>query len=51
MVIAKWQGERDEARFQAALADPSLADPDREDEEEEPPVITTPRFERELEPA
>jgi aerobic C4-dicarboxylate transport protein len=28
MVIAKWQGERDEERFQAALADPSLADPE-----------------------
>src|SRR5919204_695255 len=28
MVIARWQGERDEERFQAALADPSLADPE-----------------------
>jgi aerobic C4-dicarboxylate transport protein len=28
MVIAKWTGELDEARFQRALADPSLADPD-----------------------
>jgi aerobic C4-dicarboxylate transport protein len=28
MVIARWQGERDEARFQAVLDDPSLADPD-----------------------
>ena len=28
MVIAKWQGERDEERFQAVLDDPSLADPD-----------------------
>ena len=28
MVIAGWQGERDDARFQAALDDPSLADPD-----------------------
>jgi hypothetical protein len=34
------------------LADPSLADPDREDEQEEPPVVVAPpRFERELEPA
>jgi aerobic C4-dicarboxylate transport protein len=28
MVIAKWQGELDEERFHAALADPSLADPE-----------------------
>jgi aerobic C4-dicarboxylate transport protein len=49
MVIAKWQGERDEERFQAALADPSLADPDRP--EEEPAVVREPRFERELLPA
>jgi aerobic C4-dicarboxylate transport protein len=28
MVIAKWQGELDEDRFKAVLADPSLADPD-----------------------
>jgi aerobic C4-dicarboxylate transport protein len=28
MVIAKWTGELDEARFQRALADPALADPD-----------------------
>lgn len=28
MVIAKWTGELDEDRFQAVLADPSLADPD-----------------------
>jgi aerobic C4-dicarboxylate transport protein len=33
MVIAKLQGERDEARFQAVLDDPSLADPDRLDED------------------
>jgi aerobic C4-dicarboxylate transport protein len=49
MVIAKWQGERDEEVFQAALADPSLADPDRP--EEEPAVAPEPRFERELLPA
>jgi aerobic C4-dicarboxylate transport protein len=28
MVIAGWQGERDDARFHAALEDPSLADPE-----------------------
>jgi aerobic C4-dicarboxylate transport protein len=28
MVIAGWQGERDDARFRAALEDPSLADPE-----------------------
>jgi aerobic C4-dicarboxylate transport protein len=28
MVIARWQGELDETRFHAALADPSLADPE-----------------------
>jgi aerobic C4-dicarboxylate transport protein len=33
MVIAKLQGERDDVRFQAVLDDPSLADPDRVDEE------------------
>ena len=32
MVIAKLQGERDDVRFQAVLNDPSLADPDRDDE-------------------
>jgi aerobic C4-dicarboxylate transport protein len=26
MVIAKWQGERDEERFQAALRDPSMVE-------------------------
>jgi aerobic C4-dicarboxylate transport protein len=50
MVIAKWQGERDDERFQAVLADPSLADPDRV--EEEPPVVHEPRFRQPaLEPA
>jgi aerobic C4-dicarboxylate transport protein len=44
MVIAKWQGERDEARFQAVLADPSLADPDLV-EEAEPPAVDEPRLE------
>ena len=28
IVIARWQGELDEERFRAVLADPSLADPD-----------------------
>jgi aerobic C4-dicarboxylate transport protein len=28
MVVAKWEGELDRERFQAVLADPSLADPD-----------------------
>jgi aerobic C4-dicarboxylate transport protein len=28
MVIAGWQGERNDERFQAALEDPSLADPE-----------------------
>jgi aerobic C4-dicarboxylate transport protein len=28
MVIARWQGELDEERFHAALADPALADPE-----------------------
>jgi aerobic C4-dicarboxylate transport protein len=45
MVIAKWQGERDEARFQAALADPSLADPDVV-EDSEPAPVAEPRFRR-----
>jgi aerobic C4-dicarboxylate transport protein len=43
MVIAKLQGERDDERFQAVLNDPSLADPDRVDDEEPP---AAPRFER-----
>ncbi len=49
MVIAKWQGERDEARFQAVLDDPSLADPDvLDDDEVEPdePSADGGRFER-----
>jgi aerobic C4-dicarboxylate transport protein len=36
MVIARWQGDLDEERFHAALADPSLADP------ELGPVVSTP---------
>jgi aerobic C4-dicarboxylate transport protein len=31
MVVAKWAGERDEERFRAVLADPSLADPELPD--------------------
>ncbi|MDA0163491.1 cation:dicarboxylase symporter family transporter [Solirubrobacter ginsenosidimutans] len=49
MVIAKWQGERDEARFQAVLDDPSLADPDvLDDDDLEPdaPAADGGRFER-----
>ena len=42
MVIAKLQGERDDVRFQAVLDDPSLADPDRVDEEPEPAVAPRP---------
>jgi aerobic C4-dicarboxylate transport protein len=37
MVIAKWQGELDEERFHAVLADPSLADPDDVDVTEPAP--------------
>src|SRR4051812_13463636 len=50
MVIAKWQGERDDERFQAVLDDPSLADPDVV---EDAPVetVTAPKFEREPVPA
>ena len=40
MVIAKWQGERDEERFQAVLDDPSLADPDVLDEDADRPRRT-----------
>src|SRR5215211_7612327 len=39
MVIAKWQGERDEERFQAVLDDPSLADPDHPDEAQPLPPL------------
>jgi hypothetical protein len=28
MVIARWNGDLDKERFEAALADPSLADPE-----------------------
>jgi aerobic C4-dicarboxylate transport protein len=34
MVIARWQGELDDERFQQVLDNPSLADPDREPQEE-----------------
>ena len=43
MVIAKLQGERDDVRFQAVLDDPSLADPDRVDEEPQPVAEPQPR--------
>jgi aerobic C4-dicarboxylate transport protein len=45
MVIAKLQGERDEDRFQAALDNPSLADPDVLEPTE--PVVEEPKFVRE----
>ena len=52
MVIAKLQGERDDVRFQAVLDDPSLADPDRVDEEPQPAAEPQKRFgPREAEPA
>ena len=52
MVIAKLQGERDDVRFQAVLDDPSLADPDRVDEEPQPAAEPQKRFgRREAEPA
>jgi aerobic C4-dicarboxylate transport protein len=52
MVIAKLQGERDDVRFQAVLADPSLADPDRVEEEPQTEAPREPRFPaREPEPA
>ena len=43
MVIAKLQGERDDERFQAVLNDPSLADPDRVEDSEEPPALAAVR--------
>ena len=52
MVIAKLQGERDDVRFQAVLDDPSLADPDRVEEEPQPVAEPPERFgRREPEPA
>jgi aerobic C4-dicarboxylate transport protein len=50
MVIAKLQGERDEARFQAVLDDPSLADPDAGEGEPEPAAGRFDRPAPELEP-
>jgi aerobic C4-dicarboxylate transport protein len=43
MVIAKWQGERDDERFRAVLDDPSLVDEDmaRLNEREDHPVSST----------
>ena len=52
MVIAKSQGERNDERFQAVLDNPSLADPDRVEEEPEPAVAPRPPVPvREPEPA
>ena len=48
MVIAKWQGERDDERFAAVLDDPSLADPDAV--VAEPTAEPVERPARELEP-
>jgi aerobic C4-dicarboxylate transport protein len=46
MVIAKWQGERDDERFQAVLNDPSLVDEDMarisDDEPEPEPASASP---------
>jgi aerobic C4-dicarboxylate transport protein len=52
MVIAKWQGELDEDRFRAVLADPSLADPDAVPADTEVPASTPhePRVSRPAEP-
>jgi aerobic C4-dicarboxylate transport protein len=54
MVIARWQGELDSERFQAALADPSLADPELGPIVPEPAVTEAPsaseRFRRPGEP-
>jgi aerobic C4-dicarboxylate transport protein len=43
MVIAKWQGELDEDRFRAVLANPSLADPDVVPADAEVPAPTADR--------
>jgi aerobic C4-dicarboxylate transport protein len=58
MVIARWQGERDDERFQEVLRNPSLVDEAVEDamagrdrEEREEPAEREPRFERKREPA
>jgi aerobic C4-dicarboxylate transport protein len=54
MVIAKLQGERDDERFMAVLDDPSLADPDQVEEDDESELDGTPgesgRFERPRDP-
>jgi aerobic C4-dicarboxylate transport protein len=46
MVIAKWQGELDTDRFEAALADPSIADPELGPIVTEPEAPATERFRR-----
>jgi hypothetical protein len=50
MVIAKWQGELDTERFQAALEDPSIADPELGPVTAEPEVPVSERFRRPAEP-
>jgi aerobic C4-dicarboxylate transport protein len=53
MVIARWQGELDKERFDAALADPSIADPELGPLTHEPAVEEAPasdRFHRPPEP-
>ena len=50
MVIAKWQGELDSERFQAALDDPSIADPVLGLIATETEVPVTERFRRPAEP-
>jgi aerobic C4-dicarboxylate transport protein len=50
MVIAGWQGERDDERFQAVLAEPSIVDREVEaamrGEDDAEDDATRPRFER-----
>jgi aerobic C4-dicarboxylate transport protein len=46
MVIARWQGELDRDRFEAALDDPSIADPELGPVTHEPEVPATERFRR-----
>jgi aerobic C4-dicarboxylate transport protein len=48
LVIAGWQGERDDVRLQAVLADPALADADADPDPDPAPAVADPRFERPL---
>jgi aerobic C4-dicarboxylate transport protein len=50
MVIARWQGELDTERFQEALADPSIADPELGPIVTEPAPAPSERFHRPAEP-